>query len=268
MAGPLPVIVGTRATNAGAATLTPSKPTVGNTGGILVALLATKNNATHATATSGWTLIAQVNSGASFTASIWKALEAAVAPVFTWTGSVACAAQITYLNAPDGNVDLTVGSSTSNTGSGATHSTTSINSSRDNSDVLYIDAAAANTAMATPSGWTENADGGSATDAGRFVWGNKQIATSGSASGAISVTGAAADWVQWQVEIQLAQATALDSSKAEVAAWIDLTDDLISPKVEVAAWLDVQSPFETSKIEVAAWLDYDSSSSRRRQIIT
>jgi hypothetical protein len=240
VAGPSFVSIGARAQSAGAATLTPSLPTVFGTGGLLVCVVHSKNNATHATVTSGWSKLGStVNSGASFCASVFVAPEGSAAPVITWTGSVACGAQIAYYADPANTVDPTLGASTSNTGSTATHSTSAINTTRNNSDVIYVDAAAANTAMATPSGWTENSDAGSATDAGRFVFGQKAVATSGSSSGAISVTGASAAWVQWQIELlEAVPASGLQSSKVEVGAWLDAPQELSFSKVEVGAWLD------------------------------
>jgi hypothetical protein len=67
--------------------------------------------------------------------------------------------------------------------------------------VIYIDAAAANTAIAQPTGWTERLDGGSATGATRNANGDKTVASSGGSSGNISVTGANAAWVMWQIEL-------------------------------------------------------------------
>lgn len=249
------VRVGARVQSAGATTLTPTKPTVdSSTAGAMLAVLFTKNNATHATATSGWSLVSQVNSGASFTASLWIARASAAAPVFTWTGSVACAAQIAYVDGAEGVVSLTPGAISSNSGTTATHSTASLNSTRAGATVVYIDVAAANTAMAAPSGWTELADAGSATDAGRHVWGSKDLTTSGSASGAISVTGANAAWVQWQVQMADAAAAGAETSKLETGAWLDIPSGAVASKMEIGAWLDL-ADCRFSKIEIGAWLD-------------
>lgn len=269
MAGPVYVSAGTRVQSAGATTLTPTKPTVAGGTGLLLAVVITKNNATHSTATSGWSLIQQVNSGASFTASIWKAAETAANPVFTWAGSVACGAQVTYYQDVNNGIDTTIGSTTSNSGTTATHSTSSINTTRADSLVVYIDAAAANTALATPSGWTENSDTGSATGATRSTFGSKAVATSGSASGAISVTGASAAWVQFQIELK----TTTDAgnnfkvTKETVAAWMDPPEGFAIAKETVAAWLDPGNGFVVTKETIAAWLDYSGVVARRRQFI-
>ncbi|MGV3511895.1 MAG: hypothetical protein ACO1OX_07805 [Novosphingobium sp.] len=266
MPGPTFRAAGARSQSASAATLSPAKPTVDGQKGILLAVVTSKNNATHATGTGGWSLIGQVNSGASFTASLWIAAEAASAPTFTWTGAVACSAQIAYFSDPANSISTTVSASTSNTGSTSTHSTSSINTTKATATVVYVDVSAANTALATPSGWTEDNDTGSATDAGRTVFGEKQIATSGSASGAISVTGAAADWVQWQIEIGgVSVANALEVSKAEMVAWEEPAPGASFSMVEMLAWLDAPSEAAFSKVELVVWLDQVSVTPRRRQ---
>lgn len=270
MAGPAFIAVGTRSQSAGAVTVTPAKPTVLNTGGLLVCVVHSKNNATHSTATSGWTKLGQVNSGANFTASIFTAPETAAAPVITWTGSVACGAQIAYYGDPANTVDTTLGASSSNSGATSTHSTAAINTSRANSAVIYVDAAAANTAMATPAGWTEDNDAGSATDAGRFIFGNKPVATSGASSGAISVTGANAAWVQWQIELMGAlPAAGLQVSKVANGAWLHPSEGFSASKVALGAWLDAPQELNVSKIDTGAWLEFTGVvvGTRRRVII-
>ena len=257
MAGPVFNAIGTRSQSGGAATISPAKPTVLGQNGLLICVVTSKNNATHSTSTTGWSKVTQVNSGASFTASIFTAAESAGAPTITWTGSVACSAQIAYYTDPANVVDTTLGATGSGTGSTSTHASSAITTTRDNSLVVYVDVAAANTALATPSGWTENNDTGSATDAGRTVFGNKAVATSGSSSGAISVTGANAAYVQFQLEVmgQAGAANSIQVSKMEAAAWLDPPDGLSISKLEIGAWLDAPVELSVSKLDVAAWLD-------------
>lgn len=282
MPGPLFIRVGSRAQSASAATISPAKPSVDTINGILLAVVTSKNNATHSTATSGWALVSQTNSGASFTMSVWRALESTAAPTFTWTGAVACSAQIAYYADPD-NPTITVGTPTTSSGLTATHTSTAVTTVRHRSTVVYIDCAAANTALATPTGWTEDVDAGSATDAGRTVFGNKQVSVAGTSSGSISVTGANAAWVQIQVEIggttisntadfskvELAAwvepPNGANFSKAELAAWVEPPAGASFAKVELGAWLDKIDVFAVSKVELGAWLDYTAF--RRRQII-
>ncbi|MGX7896903.1 hypothetical protein [Tsuneonella sp. HG222] len=258
MAGPVFNSVGTRAQSAGATTLSPTKPSAASTNGFMLAVVTSKNNATHSTATSGWSLIAQVNSGASFTASLWQAKGNAGAPTFTWSGSVACSAQIACYDDAANVVDTAIGASGSNSGATSTHSTSAITTTRANSLAVYVDVSAANTAMAAPSGWTEQNDAGSATDAGRTVWGDKAVASLGGSSGAISVTGANAAWVQFQVEImgEAPAANALQVSKAGGGAWVEPRTDAASfATVSMGAWLDAPNQVDFSKVEMGAWAE-------------
>jgi hypothetical protein len=247
---------GARAQSASAATLTPAKPTVNGVGGRLLAVLQTKNNAVHATATAGWSRIgAQINSGAAFTASLWEAPETSAAPVFTWTGAVACAAQVIYYMDPNNPLAAIV-AGTNNNGTTNPHSTASFNSTLANSLIVYVDVAAANTALATPAGWVEDIDAGSATDAGRTTFGSKALAASGSASGAISVNGAVAAWVQWQVEVkESVSATGLQVSKEEAETWLDVKDGFAASKMEAITRLNVKDGLIISKVETITWLD-------------
>lgn len=189
MAGPAYRATGALAASASAASLAPAKPALDTNGnGILIAVVCSKNNATHSTATSGWTKIAQSNSGASFTASIWIAAESASAPSFTWTGAAACHAQIAYYTDPQNTMNNGVSvSGTTGTGTTSTHTSTGFNSDADNVLAIYADACAANTAIATPAGWSEDSDTGSGTSATRQAFGSKPVASSGTGSGNISV---------------------------------------------------------------------------------
>lgn len=231
--------LGSRVQSAGAVTLTPGKPTVYGVGGLLVAILATKNNGAHATATPGWSMIgAQVNSGASFTASIWIAAEGAAAPVFTWSGSVAAASVMAYYASPNILGDTSVGATTNNNGASNPHSTSAISTTRNESLVIYADAAALNNALATPAGWTEDSESASATAAIRMVFGSKFVPASGSSSGAISVTGANAAWVQWQVELRVQLATGFQVSKEEMSAWVEPVPGFAASKLDFYAWIE------------------------------
>jgi len=260
---------GARVQSAGAATLTPTKPTVLGQSGVLVCVVASKNNAVHSTATGGWTKISQTDSGASFTMSVFIAAEGAANPVITWAGSVACSARICYYAAPKGTSETTViGGSTVNAGLTSTHSTASFNTTRDQSLVVYIDCAAANTGLATPAGWTEDSDAGSATDAGVTTFGSKAVAISGSASGAISVTGANAAWAQTQIELmQVAPAAGLQSSKVEVGGFLEPSAGLATSQAEVGAMLEPFAGLSASQLEIGAWLDVAPAGGRRRQLV-
>jgi hypothetical protein len=251
------VTTGSRAASASAATISPAKPTVSGGGGVLLAVVTSKNNATHSTATPGWSLVgSQTNSGASFTASLWIAAQSAAAPTFTWTGAAACSAQIAYYFDLAGPMDASVNASTVSTGSTSTHTSTSFNSTRANALAVYIDVVSANPFMDTPSGWTERSENGFQADTGSTVFGDKTLGAAGSASGAISVNGPAAAWVQWQVELRIALAAAdFESSKIEAGAWYDTGEGLNAAKLEAGAWYDPGNGLNASKIEIGAWLE-------------
>jgi hypothetical protein len=147
------------------------------------------------------------------------------APAITWTGSADASARTHALRdtKADGAPCAYLG--TVGTGTGATHTSTGGNTSFNDSRVVYVDHANANTALATPSGWTENTDSGSATGPVRTTFGGKDAATAGTGSGNISVTGAAAAWVQQQIECyhadngdQTERAQVVHSGQNEVCA--------------------------------------------------
>jgi hypothetical protein len=288
MAGPVFTRTGARAASASAATLTPALPAVDGASGLLVCVVQSKNNATHATLTSGWTKLgATINSGASFCASIFTAPEGSAAPVITWTGSVACAAQVFYYADPQNTVDTTLGASGSNTGATSAHSRTGIATTRANSLVIYVDAAAANTALATPSTWTEDADSGSATDAGRTTVGSKSVAVSATNAGNISVTGANAAWVMWQIELMGSNPGPLDYSESEFGVWENPpnhnavfsaaefgvwenppNNNVSFSAAESGAWLiPNDNLLKFSSLEAGAWLVPVPANTRRRHLL-
>jgi hypothetical protein len=178
---------------------------------------------------------------------------------------VAGSAQIAYYSDAANVVNNGVSvSGTTGTGSTSTHTSTGFNTDADNALALYLDACAANTAIATPSGWTEDLDGGSATSATRQAFGSKSIATSGTGSGNISVTGGNAAWVQFQIEIKGQAATAgFQVSKLAATAFVEPPAGFDVAKLSAAAWVETND-FRIAKLEAAAWLDSAASVGGRR----
>ena len=195
--------------SASAATLTLTNPFDFEAGpapncGLMLAVISIKSNATVTTATAGWTKLAQDNSGANFTQALFIAASNAANPVFTWTGAVACFGMIVPIQNPSSPLRVSgVGAASVTSGSGTTHTSTSINTTEPLSLAVYIDTSNVNTAMAQPTGWTEAIDLAAATAVGRVVVGSKDIAVEGDPSGAISVTGSSGNWVQRQIEVSL-----------------------------------------------------------------
>lgn len=251
---------GAIAASASAATITPVIPTLqGSNNSILVAVCVSKNNGTHATATSGWTKINQTNSGASFTASIWWALQGSANPVFTWTGSVACSAEVFEVKpSADATIDTALIALLGAVGAGttSTHTSAGGNTGRNDADVIYYDVCAANTAAATPTGWSELFDVGSTTSVTRHVFGQKTVATSGSASGAISITAGNAAWVQWQLQFvaTVPPNPSFQVSKADMGAWLSPPSGFAVSLIDIGAWLSPAAGFVVPKIEAGAWI--------------
>ena len=257
MAFPVIRTVGTRAQSASAATLTPGLPAVdAAANGLLLCVVTSKNNATHSTVTAGWTKLTQVNSGASFTASIFVAAQGVAAPVITWAGAVACSAIIMYYSSPDGPIDLTIAASSSSAGTTTPHTSSAIVTTRANVLAVYIDAVATNTGLTAPSGWFSNFTSGSATDAGHTSFGSKTVPVAGTNTGATSSTGGAAAYVMFQLELRVTVGTdSIEVSKEDAAAWYEPRAGQSISKAEVGAWYEPREGLTTSKTDVYAWLD-------------
>jgi hypothetical protein len=266
VAGPVFRAAANASVSAGATSITPALPTLDTNGsGLLLAVCLTKNNATHFNGTSGWTLVSQVNSGASFTVSLWKALQSAAAPAFSWTGSVACSSQVMYYTDPANAMDVANVSLLGAAGTGTTspHSSAGANTTLNNVLAVYFDGCATATALTNPAGWTSEFTGTSATSGTAHNWGDKPIATSGSASGAISITGGNAAWVQWQIQVSGQSATAgLQVSKADASAFVEPKTGFAASKAGAVAWVETND-FRVAKMSVAAWLDTAPGIGRR-----
>jgi len=262
------VAAGTRQSNAGAASLTPALPTLGGrTGGVLVAMATANSNGALATATSGWRLVVQRNSGAGFTGAIFAAAVGSAAPVIT--GTTMTSAQTVYFEHPTQPVDLaSVGVTNGSDGLTATHTSTGYNTTYDGSLATYFDLSAANTALGLPSGWKENLDVGSATGPSRNVFGSKIMTTAGSATGNISVTGANAAWVQFQIEFLLVPPpTGLSVESLEMTPWIEQGEGLAVGALEIVPWIRNAVGLEVAILEMVPWIrTLSGSTARRRQL--
>lgn len=244
-----------RAAAAAVTTITPGLPS-GQSRGVVYAVVSSANNAVHATATTGWTKKGQWNSGANFTVSLFYADRSAVAagPTVTWAGAANASGQCTGWDDPLNPLIADPGTVVSNTGTGTNHSSASFNATAPDSLAIYFDLCAVNTALATPAGWTEHADAGSATDAARTVFGSRSLTNTGDASGAIAVVGGNAAWVQLQVELRTLAATGQQTAKAEAGAWTAPTDGLMTAKAEAGAWTAPTDGLTAAKVEAGVWL--------------
>lgn len=205
MAAPTWLNSGARNSQSAATSVVPALPASRVNGNILIAHVGTDTNATHSISGSGWQALGSSGSPASTWRSSlwWRVVDGTeTAPTISWTGSVANFGQIYQFTRENFDKTAPFGTVQSpSTGSTSTHTSTGFNTTRNNSLAIYIDGADVNTAMAQPTGWTERVDNGSATGSSRNVMGTKAVANSGTGTGNISVTGAAAYWVQWQLEL-------------------------------------------------------------------
>ncbi len=172
-------------------------------GDLVIAHCASENNDVHSCATAGWNKLGQTDSGAGWTVSHWWAVETGSlsGPTITWTNAADASARThAYRDAKaDGASCAYLG--TVGAGIGSTHTSTGGNTTSDDSLAIYVDHANGSTALATPSSWTEDTDSGSPTGPVRTGVGHKGLASGGTGSGNISVTGTNAAWVQQQIEI-------------------------------------------------------------------
>lgn len=263
------VAAGARVASAGATLLTPALPTItGRDLGALLAVVSIKSNAAITTAQPGWTKLYQDNSGGSFTTALFIAPVGSAAPGCSWAGSVAGGAQCFYVEDADNPmVTNAVGGSSVNTGSTATHSSGSFNTTRQLSLVAYIDTTASNDGLTAPTGWTEDSDSPGATDGGRTVFGTRFVETLGDASGAISVTGGATNWVQRQIEFLIVDpASGIQVTESEIAPLVSSGDGISAVDVELAPLISSGVGIGVCDMEIVAILGPGPYIPRRRTV--
>ena len=201
---PIPIFatpVGTFTTSTGATALAPPLPVGFAAGDLFFWMTASKNNAAH-TYPAGWGTL-QTNSGAAWTVSVAAkmAVSGEVAAAVSWTGSAACASQVWRYTGVDATTPFGV-LGTVSTGTGSPHISSSITTTRANSLVIVVDAAASNTALGALTGWTHDLSNGTGGGVGiHFDEQSKGIVAVNTASGAVGPTGSAAAWVEQQLEI-------------------------------------------------------------------
>jgi hypothetical protein len=195
------VNVGTRSNGAPQSSRTPALPASLVNGNILICTALTKVDQDHSISGAGWQAVHAQQAQSNFRLSRWWRLVdgTETAPTISWATGTSCFAQISQYSGTDPTNPF--GNISHNVASGTTHSSTGFNTTADDSLVIYEDVCNANTAVATPSGWTENYDNGSGTGATRNAGGSKVIATAGDPSGNISVSGGFAQYCQSQIEL-------------------------------------------------------------------
>lgn len=198
------IAVGTASQSAGATGLTPTgAPTGIIVGDMEFCSIATENNETISCSGSGWNKIGStVQQNATWQEELWYRFYdgSNVNPAFTWSSSVGCSARRWIFRDTAASSTL-FGFHTTNSGATSTHSITGSNATGDDSTVMYLSHAEANTALGADADYTERFDAGSATGPYRLVVGNRDQATSGAGSANFSATGANASWVMRLLEI-------------------------------------------------------------------
>jgi hypothetical protein len=202
MVAPSYLNAGTRRNQASGPTSTPALPGSRSNGNLLIAVAGSRASSLHTVTGSGWQLLDRINTGNSWSSSIfWRIVDGTESAPTINLGGDNSFSQILQYNRADQDRLEPFGMLVRNDGTTNPHTTPGFITTRNNSRVIYLDFAANNTAMATPSGWSERVDNGSLSGNTRNVAGDKLVATAGTASGAISVNGAAAAWVQYQIEL-------------------------------------------------------------------
>lgn len=222
MAAPSFLNAGSGNFSAAATSRTPGLPASRANGNVLLCVCVSKNNTTHAITGAGWAAVPGFSqfAVANMTVSLWYCIVdgSEGTPTISWSGSVACGAQIIqYTRAVEASPAPFGTIGTKNNGATATHTSTGFNTTRANSLAIYFDLTIANTAVSTPSGWTEQFDAGSGPAAIRIAGGAKSVATSGTGTGSISLTGAGSQWLQFQLE--LLEPVVADSVYRGAQAW-------------------------------------------------
>ncbi len=253
--GPVFTSAGPLASSGSTASITPTIAPLNDQHGLFIAVCSIKSTSVITTATSGWVKLYQDNA-TGFTTAVFIAPGNSANPVFTWTGAVAAMAQVYFYDDPNNPVENTlVGATSVATGSGTTLTTASLNTTRRDSVVIYVSTVNNSTTnLGDVSGWTENVNTSNGTAGITFEVGSKQVATSGSASGAInqtsSVTG---QWTQRQIELLLQNTpTGSWSVEVEFGGVSEISDGSKTAEFEFGAVAEISSGLRASEIEFGA----------------
>lgn len=201
---------GTRVQGASVTTLTPSLPSGISGGDLLVAVLGVYTPTAH-DELAGTTFTNVFSSGDTqgpFTTTIVQyffANGSETAPVFTWSTAANAFAQVFRFTGVSTDTFSVVNGIISN-GTGTTHAidgSSAVPALGTSSRYIYLDTTFdSNTGLATPSGWTEDVDNGSATGTNHNTLGGKTTGAIGSHPGVISVVGGSGFWQMAMLELQ------------------------------------------------------------------
>lgn len=168
-------------------------------GNLLIAFLVTNGSGSEShTWPAGWTKFDQQVFQTTRVGSLaWRiATGSDTAPVVSWTGSATTAFKTWQYSGANGVSPI--GAKSFSSGSTSPHSSPSITATGTSSLAVYFDYTSLNSALTVPSGWSSSF---SDATVGHMDSGTKALANVGDTTGAISTTGAAATWGEWQFEV-------------------------------------------------------------------
>jgi hypothetical protein len=223
---------------------------------------AVQNNDTITTATSGWTKIAQVNSGSGFTVALFTAKLGAATPSFQWTN--AAHGHVMGGAFDSGSYDIiatAVASSTSNTGNTSPHTATGLTAVHPDGMTLALAVVSAGQSTsygAASAGWTNRWNQGtSATINMRSVMATRDDNNPG-ATGDVSWTHTANPWVAFQIELDVSNEAGPQLDVAEMELAVPHGEGPLSAReMEVSALLKTSVGLDVPEMEVAALLSVD-----------
>lgn len=240
MALPTWVNNGTQATTASATSLAPAAlPGSRVNNNLLFAFIGIKATGKSPSVGGGWTVGDTINTGTETGCWAWRLVDGTEAvPTFSWSGAAAATTQIMQFS---GNAVSPIGVKNKNAANSSTTETiASLTSSADNSLIIGVMTASTSQTIPTPTNWTQRAVLANANTSYEVVVGS--ALKSGSATDAISVTIASANWASFGIEI-LGSGTGIDNTRASQTAVQAL--ETYSDATETRASQVVQQVLET-----------------------
>jgi hypothetical protein len=204
--------------SAGATFRQPDLPIEVASGDILFAQVGCKAAEAHELREGyGWQLVAaQQTVGGVWQASLWWRVAdgGQTPPVFGWTSSVGCFAQIVAINRGRAAIGNPFGAIGVATGTGTPHSVSALTAQADNAGLFYFGCADANTGYAVPAGCAESLDNGGAAGVTRNVCGYKTTQyTIGQSTGGITMAAPNGNYALWYVEMTQGSGTGPSSKR-------------------------------------------------------
>jgi hypothetical protein len=197
---------GTLSTGSSVTELTLDRPAGAVEGDIYIAIISISVTDSMTVETINWTKVLQTTHGSTSSAIFYSIANSEPEDLWvTWASAANCGGRV-FLYTGQAAEALGSGNEAINFNTGSTHSCSAITTTANNSWALYFSFSNGNTDLGTPAGWTEDADSGVGVPGTgfRLTAGHKSITTSGTSSGAISVTGDTSGFVMRIYELRAA----------------------------------------------------------------